>query len=163
LLIGNNSPETLWFEFGSARATATLTSGAVSSVSVTNAGFNFSKAPVVEFLGGGSALNGSYLGLNQPNGATPSAQAKGHAVLSGTTLGSIVVDYGGSGYVIAPFVFIYDSDLDPYGCAVPSNGVGIQVPSGSPPLVWNGTVCPTDSIAVWGATTGDAFMCKWME
>jgi hypothetical protein len=163
----NNSTHIMWVEFGSARATATITNGAVSSVAVTNAGFNFTYPPIVRFAGGGYAGNSKYLGLNQPGGEGPNSslvqatQATAHAVLTTKTVSSIVVDNGGAGYVIAPFVFIYNDQLDPYGCAVPSSGVGIQVvPTGS--IYYNGTTCPTDSVSVLGTTTADAFTCKWM-
>ncbi len=169
LLLQNNSAGNLWFEFGSARATATLTSDKVTSVSVTNAGFGFTKPPVVRFygggyeLGGGKNVNPSYLGLNQPNGSSPSNPADAVAVLTTGAVSSIVVNDGGAKYVKAPFVFLFNNDLDPYGCAVPSATSGILLTAGSSPLIWNGTTCPTDPIAVFGADTGAAFVCKWMD
>ena len=168
LFFQNLSTGNLLLEFGSARATATLTSGGVSSIAVTNGGFNFTKPPVVRFAGGGYANNGAYLGLNQPGGEGPNSAlkagrvAKAHAVLTGNAVTSIVVDDPGAGYVIAPYVFIFNSDLDPYGCAAPSATSGMLIlPSGGN-LYMNGTACPTDSIAVYGATTSQAFTCKWM-
>ena len=167
LILGNNAQEALWFEFGSARATCTISAGAVNAVSVANAGFGFSKPPVVRFLGGGTGQNGSFLGLGQPNGAAPSDVALGHCVMTGAvgsqTVSSIVIDHPGSLYACAPAVFLFNSDLDPNGCAVPAINSGLLIPSGAPPLVWNGTCCPTDAIAVWGATTGDQFTCRWMD
>ena len=68
---------------GTASATCTISSGVVNAVTIVNAGFGFGKAPLVRFLGGGNAGNGSYLGLNQPGGASPSHPAQGLAVLSG--------------------------------------------------------------------------------
>jgi hypothetical protein len=167
----NNGTHPMWVEFGSARATATITNGAVSSIAVTNAGFNFTYPPIVRFAGGGDASNSRYLGLNQPGGEGPNSSliqaspASAHCVMgastiSGNKVNTIVVDNGGSGFVIAPFVFIYNDQLDPYGAAVPSSGVGIQVlPTGS--IYYNGTACPTDSMSVFG-TAADAFTCKWM-
>jgi hypothetical protein len=32
----------------------------------------------------------------------------------------------------------------------------------SAPYLLNGTSCFTDAIAVFGATTGQAFLCRWM-
>jgi hypothetical protein len=168
LILQNISGFDMYFEFGSARATATITNGAVSSVTVTNAGFNFSKPPVIIFYGGGAAANGSYLGLDQPGGEAPNSTlgygrpAKAHCVLTTGAVSSIVIDDPGAGYVIAPFVFIHNSDLDPYGCALPSatNGVFIGLAGGS--LVYNGSSCPTDSISVFCATTAAPFTCKWM-
>lgn len=173
LTIQNISAGLLTVEFGSARATASLTSGAVSSCAVTNVGFNFSKAPVVRFLGGGFAGNSSYLGLNQPNGAAPNSMsglsgrpAQGRAVMTGSpgnlALASITIDDGGAGYAIAPYVFLFNDDLDPYGVALPSATVGIQLqPEGS--LTFESTACTTDAVSIWGATTGQAFVAKWMD
>lgn len=173
LMIQNISAGSLVFEFGSARATATITGGVVTSITVNNAGFNFSKPPVVQLLGGGKAGNASYLGLNQPGGAAPDSTlgvgrvAKAHCVMTGSapnqSVSSIVVDDGGAGYVIAPYVFIFDSDLDPYGCAVPSATVGFPLTAGAAPLILNGTSCFTDSVSVFGATTAQTFVCRWMS
>jgi hypothetical protein len=163
ILENNNASGNLLFEFGSARATSTITSGVVTSTSITNAGFNFGYPPVIRFLGGGSAGNPAYKGLAQPNGATPSNQATGHAVLTAGALSSIVIDNGGSGYVTAPYVFIQNSELDPNGCAVPSATVGILLVPGGGALTFNGTCCPTDSIAVFGATTSMTFVVRWMD
>ena len=169
LFFQNISTDLLRVEFGSARATCGLTSGAVTSVTVTNAGFNFTRPPVIRFEGGGGLLNGQYVGVAAPNGPSPSRPAKAHAVLTGGASGggsyvsSIVIDDPGAGYVIAPFVAIFNSDLDPYGVAAPSATSGmILAGSGAAPIVFNGFTCPTNSIAVYGATTGDAFTCKFM-
>jgi hypothetical protein len=168
LKLQNTSAGPLWFEFGSARATCAISSGVVSSVTVTNAGFNFTKPPVVTFFGGGKAGNGSFLGLNQPGGEGPNSMlgvgrpAKAHAVLTSNAVSSIVIDDPGAGYAIAPYVFIYNSDLDPYGCAVPSVGAGLLLAANSPPLLIDGTSCHTDPIAVFGATPGQTFLCRWM-
>jgi hypothetical protein len=179
LLIQNLSAGPLYLEFGSARATATLTSGAVSSCTVTNAGFNFTIAPRIEFMGGGNDFGGggvagmganrTYLGLNQPNGSSPSRPAKGRAVMTGSagnlSLSSITIDDGGANYAIAPYVFIFNDRNDPYGCAVPAANIegSILLPAQSAPLIYNGSVCPTDPIAIIGATTGQAFTCRWMD
>lgn len=170
IIVQNLSTGPLYMETGSARATCSLTSGTVTGTSITNAGFNFTKPPVIEFLGGGYAGNTTYLGLGQPNGASPDSSygttgrpAKAHAVLSGGALNSIVIDDPGVGYATAPFVFIYNSDLDPNGCALPSATSGILLQAGAAPLIYNGTACFTDSIALFGATTGQAFMLRWMD
>lgn len=168
----NNGTHAMFFEIGSARATATITNGSISSVAVTNAGFNFTYPPRVMFDGGGNAGNSTYLGLNQPGGEGPNQQltsaspASARCTLAPSAVSlnkvnTIVVDAGGSGFVVAPYVFIANSDLDPYGCALPAAGVGIQVGAGGGWKEYNGTVCPTDSIAVFG-TANDAFTCKWM-
>lgn len=167
LLIQNlHATEAMYVEIGPPRAAATLTSGVVTSVAVTNAGFNFTNPPIVRFLGGGAGGNSSSLGLNQPNAPAPSHVARGHATLSGNAVNAIVVDDGGSGYVVAPYVYLQNSDLDLFGCAVPSNAagseVGIQIAAGAS-LSFNGTCCPTDPIAIIAHTTGHRFLCRWMD
>jgi len=173
LILQNLGSNSMAVEFGSARATASLTNGAVSSIAVTNAGFNFTKPPVVRFLGGGQpqtwtgvgqgGLNTSYIGLGQPNAPAPSDIAIAHAVLTADAVSSIVVDHGGSGYVTAPYVFIENSDLDPNGCAIPAlASAGILLATGTGPLAWNGTTAPTDSVSVIG-TSGDVLLCKWTD
>ena len=163
LMLQNQSTGNLVVEMGSARATCTIVGGAVATITVTNAGFNFTKPPVVHFLGGGNAGNSAYLGLNQPNGPAPQHPAKAHAVLTGNAVSSIVIDDPGAGYAIAPFVLLQNSDLDPYGCAVPTATGGILLPPSTPALIWNGTFCPTDPIAIFGATLGQAFVCRWAD
>lgn len=165
LLIQNISAHVMNLEFGAGRATATLTSGKVTSVAVTNAGFGFTKPPIVQFLGGGNPGNSSYIGLGLAGGMAPQKPAIGRAVLTGAagsaTISSIVVDDGGAGYITAPFVFLRNSDLDPNGCTVPSATVGILLAASGGQLLLNGTACPTDPIGIIG-TSGDAFVCKWM-
>lgn len=165
LKLQNLSNGPLWFEFGSARATCVISAGAVTGVfTITNAGFNFTYPPVIRFLGGGSKnVNSTFLGLNQPNGLAPSNPATAHATLSGGAVNAIVLDNAGSNYLVAPYLFFFNSDLDPYGCAVPSANVGMMLAAQSPPYILNGTACTTDPIAVFGATTGQGFLCKWMD
>lgn len=171
LKIQNTSLGPQYWEFGSGAATATITAGKVTSIAVTNAGFNFSKPPLVRLLGGGGndgvTANSSYLGLNQPNGAAPSNFATAHCVMTGNapnmTIASITIDTAGANYLCAPYVQLINSDLDPYGCSVPSNGVGMLLTAGSPPYILNGTCCHTDPVAVFGATTGQSFLCRWMD
>ena len=170
LLLQNTSIGPLYFETGSARAKCAITSGAVSSVTVTNAGFGFTNPPVVRFLGGGGigatgatpAIGAPFLGGNVPGFPAPSNVAIGHAVLTGGAVSSIVIDNPGSGYLCAPFVFLFDSDLDPFGSAVPSATSGLALAS-SASFVFNGTCCPTDPVAVYGATTGQSFVARWMD
>jgi len=170
----------MYVEFGSARATATLSGNSVASCSITNAGFGFTYAPIVEFMGGGYAGNSQYLGLSQPNGrapagtfgATPSLArpAQGIAVLSGSTLGSITITDPGAGYIKAPFVFIRNNPLDPYGCATPAapSGIALQPATGGSAalnnsIMFNGSDCPTDAVAIYCASSSKAFTCKWMD
>jgi hypothetical protein len=166
LLLANNSIGPLWFEIGFGSATATLSGSVVSSIAVGNAGFGYSKPPLVRLWGGGYPSNPNtpnYVGLAQPNGYAPSNIATAVATISGGAISAITVTNGGGSYVVAPYVSIIGSDLDPVGCAAPASGVGILVPAGGAPLIWNGTCCPTDPVAVWGATTSQAYACRWMD
>ena len=165
LLLQNVSSGTLFFGFGSARATATITSGVVTSCAVTNGGFNFSKPPIIRFLGGGG--NTPFLGGNLPGYPSPASIASAHCVMTGSapnmSVSSIVVDNGGAGYLIAPYVQIINSDLDPYGAFLPSATAGVELLANGSSLTFNGTVCTTDPISVYGATTGQAFNALWMD
>jgi hypothetical protein len=158
----NTSAGALMVCHGAGTATATISGGKVTALAVVNGGFGFTIPPVVELLGGGSAGNGTYLGLGQPGAQAPSRPAKVRAVLSGGMISSFLIDDPGAGYVIAPYVHIYNSDLDPYGAALPSATLGVQLfPGGS--FTYNGTACHTEPISVWGATTGQTFTCGWMD
>ena len=120
LLQNTSSSDTLYFEFGGARATATLSNGAVSSFTITNAGFGYTYPPSVHFLGGGNTLNGRDLGVGYPNQAAPSNYATAHCVLTSGAVSSIVIDNPGSGYDIAPYILLLNDPNDNFGAAVPS-------------------------------------------
>jgi hypothetical protein len=177
LYLQNLDSGPMYIEFGSARATCTISGGAVNSVTITNAGRGYSSPPIVRFLGGGvgpplpaqglGPAGLPFLGGNQVNYPAPSHFATAHAVMTGSapnqTVASIAIDDGGAGYLRAPFVFLDNSPLDPYGSAAPSSGSGmLLVPQGEP-LVFNGTCCPTDAIAVWSSTTNAVLTCRWMD
>lgn len=178
LLFVNNSAAAMWLEFGSARAHCALSSGTVSSVTVDNAGFNFTRAPTVQFLGGGILPqqgqyppNSSYVGAPGPSFPAPSHPAQAHCVMTGSpgalTVSSIVVDDPGEGYVIAPYVFISNDVLDPNGCADPSAGSGSGIKLAAAGTVGNGlylsdTAVPTDAIAVFCSSLSSLFFCEWM-
>ena len=65
-----------------------ITSGAVSSVTITAAGTGYTSAPVIQFVGG----NG--------NGATATC------TVSGGNIASVTVTAGGNNYTIAPYVIL---------------------------------------------------------
>lgn len=162
---------TMNLEVGYGTATATLTSNAVSSIAVNNAGFGYTKPPRILLLGGGypqgssgrsQGPNTSYLGLGQPNAPSPPDVATAVATLSGGAISAITVNYKGSQYIKAPYVQIISDDLDPYGCAVPSATSGILLGPGQS-LYWNGTACPTDPIGVFSTTTSAPYTCRWMS
>lgn len=163
----NISDTVMYLEIGSARAHAVLTSGVVTSIVVDNAGFGFTRPPRVHFLGGASVgwnmSDGNYLGAGQQGYPSPSNFARGHAVLSGNTLGSIVIDNPGSKYANAPYILITNDIDDPFGCATPSATSGFLIPplGGNINNLFNSSVCTTDPISVFCATTGKAFTVKW--
>ena len=164
----------MYLEFGSARATATITNGAVSSVTITNGGFGFLMPPIVHFEGGaafcpltgagpsGAGLPGYAAPSNFPNNAGY-RPATAHSVLTGGVVTSIVIDDGGAGYAFAPYVDVYNAYGDRYGCADPFYGAvnsGLYMAPGM--TYWeNGTVCPTEQVSVWCATTGSPFFFRW--
>lgn len=172
LLIQNQSAGNLYFEFGSARATATISNGTVSAVTVTNGGFGFTYPPHIDFLGGGGvgAASGVKVGAGQPGYAAPNSPggatgrpAQARAVLTSGVITSIVIDDPGAGYSFAPYVKIVNAGGDAYGCADPYYGnvsSGVLLSAGGS-LTSHATVCPTEQIAVWGATTGQVFMVRW--
>jgi hypothetical protein len=165
VLIQNTSAsDTLTFEFGSARATATITSGVVTSVTVTNAGFGFTYPPIIWFLGGGKHRNGAFLGLGYPNQPSPANFAVAHCVMTGAagamSVASIAIDNGGSNYVTAPYVQIMNDPNDPIGAALPSATSGFQLYPGQS-LYEAHSIVTTDQISVYGATTGDSWFCRF--
>ena len=95
MIQNTSASDTLYFEFGCARAKATVSNGAITAVTVTNAGFGFTYPPIVKFLGGGNISNGRDLGLGYPNQSAPSNFATAHCVLSGGAVSSIVIDNPG--------------------------------------------------------------------
>lgn len=168
----NLSANPMFLEIGAGEATATLTSGVVTSVTVVNAGFNYTIAPQVYFFGGGNAGNPTYTGATDPTSIAPGTSfgndgniptgmvATAHAVVSAGAITSIVVDYGGTGYTKAPWVLIANSPQDPNGCAVPSSTSGIYVAANSN-YTFNGTVCTTSPVAVYCATSGSRWQAKF--
>lgn len=176
-LFVNNSTDTMYLDFGCGYAHATLTNGVVSLVSIDNAGFNFTKPPLIRFLGGGAPQgsagyspgpNTSYVGGAGPGFPAPQNIAQAHATLSasaiaGNLINSIVVDNGGAGYITPPYVQIIASDLDPNGVVIAGasypNSIAV-LPNGG--LAFEATVCSTDAVSVVGANNGDAFTCKFM-
>ncbi len=171
LKLKNIGINAMWIEFGGARATATLTSGAVTGISLTNVGFNYTKPPLVRFLGGGYAGNSSFLGLGQPNAAAPNSMANltgrpavAVALLSGGAVNSFTIEDGGAGYATPPYVQLINSDLDPNGVALPASGapgVGWQLAPGEA-MSFEASACTTDAVSVVG-TLGDILVARWMD
>lgn len=170
LIIENSSSSTMYLEFGGARASATLTSGAVSSVSVTNAGFGYTRPPSVVFYGGAFGPPGNpqsapaYALPGLPDWTAPSNVATAHCVMTGAagsmTVNSIVIDNPGSGYAYPPYVLLVNDINDPFGAAVPSATSGIQITGGGAYSV-NASICPTDQISVFCSASSATFVCKY--
>lgn len=168
-----------YISIGAGEATATISGGVVTSVTVVDGGFNYTIVPTVAFLGGGNEGNTTFLGCGAPGyeapgsnaGYQPAAnpgpygtQAYGHAVISGGVITSIVVDWGGAGYACAPFVQILNNTNDPNGVADPFRGsvaTGRVVTSGNP-LIYNMGSVPTSPVALYCATSGAVFLAKYM-
>lgn len=182
LLIQNlHASAAMYVEFGGARATATLTGTAITSFTITNAGFNYTKPPIVLLLGGGNSGNSAYLGCGAPGYPSPgdpayavptvtdmSSQrpARATAVLgasgiAGSLISSITVNDGGAGFQVAPLVFLQNSLQDPFGVAIPSAGVGMLIPAGGSNIWVNGTFCPTDAVSIFCATSAAPFCIKY--
>lgn len=168
LAIENISDTNMFLEFGAARATASLTSGAVSSCSVTNAGIGYSRPPLITFLGGGfdaGRTSPTYTIASSAEYPSPFAPAKAHCVMSGSapnqTIGSIVIDDPGSGYLFPPYVLLTNDPLDPFGCAVPSATSGLLLLANGGSYTPNGSVCTTDQVAIYCASSSKAFACKY--
>ena len=166
LLLGNPSTANMYFYFGGATATATLTSGVVSSITVNNAGMGYSKAPIVNFLGGASAQT---LSPTNPQTGTADAlcvnsPASAHCVMTGTapnmSISSIVIDNPGSNYDFPPYIKITNDPLDFFGVAAAVANGGIELVAGGGTLLLD-TFVPLDQISVYCATTGAAYTCKY--
>lgn len=166
----NLSAVTMYLGFGGARAHATLTGSAISSITVDNAGFGYSIAPEVQFIGGGNTgwnqNNPTFLGCGEIGYPSPSDPARAHCVMTGTapnmSVSSIVIDNPGT-YAIAPRIFLKNSKNDPFGAFLPSSTApgSIAIPqNGSYRL--NGTACFIDQISVICATSTSPFSCYYM-
>ena len=179
LMVMNTSSNNLLLEHGPARATAAVSGGKVTAVTVVNAGFNYTLAPSIQFTGGygpyvaNSSWDGrGLIGSPSPSGlanqgdvagnVTYNRPAKAHAVLSGGAISSIVIDDPGFGYINPPEVIVKNNDLDPFGCAVPSSTVGIVLIATNGFYYINGTACWTDAVALYGGTTGQTYVCEYM-
>lgn len=169
LIIQNISDTNMLIEIGGARATAALSNGTVASCAITNAGMGFTKPPSVMFLGGGytnqNQITPTFTLPGCPCWPSPSNPAQAHCLMTGAagaqTVSSIVIDNPGSGYAYPPYVFLINDPSDPYGSAAPSATSGIELISSGGSYTSNGTICTTDQIAIFCATSSKAFTCKF--
>lgn len=172
IILENISATNMFFEMGGARASASMSSGTVSSCSVTNAGFGYSRPPQVVFYGGylqnTTALTFSL--VSTPDFPSPSLSpgfrpAQAHCIMTGSagsqSVSSIVVDDPGAGYIMPPYVFLQNDPTDPFGAAIPSATSGLQLLSAGGSYTANGSVCTTDQISVFCTSQGAAFTCKF--
>jgi len=166
LMLQNLSSSALYVEIGDARGIATIASGGVTGITVLNGGFGYTRAPKVLLTGGWNQNNTAMVASGALNWPTPPHPASARAVLTNGVVTSFVIDDPGLLYGYAPGVHIVGDFLDPHGAADPyynSTNSGILLGPGQPPLVFNGTSCPTTPVSIWGATTGQAFTCRWMQ
>jgi hypothetical protein len=181
LKIQNTSGGGVWVEIGAGTATAAInTGGQVTTITVKNPGFNYTVPPIIEFFGGGSETNSTFVGCGSPGYGSPGTPGFGQGVsdtstnkpaqavatLSGSAIQSIVITDPGAGYVVAPFVLIRNSPQDPNGCAAAGYGSGsgfylLSGASNSPILSFDATFCPTSPVSVWSTTSGAQVCCKF--
>ena len=161
LLVQNTSSANLYLGIGGATATATISSGVVNSISVANGGLGYTYPPIVQFFGGGTvnAQLGDALGSQWGNAPAVPAQAK--ANLTSNAVSSITILNGGSGYLVAPFVYLQPDPRDPYGAFAPSATAGIVLQPGLG-YVAESSVVTNDPISIFGATAGQSFVCKFI-
>jgi len=157
----------IFITIGAPPATCTLSSGTVNTVTAGNAGAGYSRPPQVFFFGGLLANRASAPALTLaglPDYPSPPNPAQAHCVMTGSapnqTIASIAIDNPGSGYAYPPYVLLINDPLDPYGYSVPSATNGIQLAPAGGSYTSNGSVCPTDQIAIFSAAT-DAFTCYY--
>lgn len=162
LFIQNISTGNLFVEFGGARATVALSGNTLGAFTITNAGFGYTVPPQVRFYGGGDLTkNPNALIPGLPGNQGPSNPGSAHAVLAGGVVSSIVLDSPGKNYIQAPYVFLRSSENDPYGAATPSATNGALLAANGGSLYFNGTALTTDALAIYGATTGQAYTVKY--
>lgn len=162
LLIQNTSDTDMYVKWGSAVITASLTGDKVTSCTVVDGGFGFTRPPRIQFLGGGTGGNSAFLGANTPGYPAPSHPATAQCVLTADVVTSVVIDDPGSGYISAPMVRVTNDQRDPYGCATPAVGSGYRLVLGGGSLFVNGTTCFTDQIAIFCATGSKTFALAYL-
>ena len=151
--------------FGGATATAALTSGVITSITVGNAGFGYTYPPIVKFFGGGYPQNGvaagtegvGYAAIGAPSPITSNKPAA-VATLNTGAVNAVTIQNGGSGFAVAPLVYLENDPRDPVGAAAPSATVGILIPPDTAPFVMEAGFCTNAQVAVFGANN-DLYAC----
>jgi len=154
--ISTTITDVMYFGVGPAKATAALTGTSVSSITVNNGGVGYTIAPNVRIMGG--IYNGDYETSPQQIGGR---QAAAHATISGGAVTAITIDDPGTGYLVAPLIYL-ENPLPALGggayAAAANNG--IAVPNGST-LTFNGNLLvPASAMSIVGPTTGGQFHCR---
>jgi hypothetical protein len=160
-LTNNSAADALFFGVGPARATAALTTGTVSAIAITNAGIGYTIAPQVRIQGG--IFDGDYetapgsTGYNQGQ-LFPGRPAVAVATIAGGNVNSITVTDPGSGYLVAPLIYLEN----PWprlggGAYAAAAGNGIAVAAGQTYTFTGSLYVPGSAVSVVGATGGDAF------
>lgn len=169
--IVNMSDTNMYMGFGGARAHATLTGTAITSITVDNAGFGYSIAPTVQFIGGGNTswnmANSTFLGCKEVGYPAPAQIASATCVMTGSapnmSVASITINYGGL-YATAPRIVLKNDKNDPYGAFLPSatspGSIILGATGGN--YYRNHTNCFDDQISIVCATTGKVFSGYYM-
>lgn len=155
----NTSDTAMRLGIGGATATAALTNGVVTSISVVNGGWNYTYPPLVRLLGGLAQTEGVPQCLGGGLfGQTPVGQsmAVATAVLTGDNVSSITVNSGGSGYTAAPFVYLENDPRDPFGCFLPSATEGVLINPGGSRVLENNFI-DTSQISLYCGSSGKTF------
>ena len=165
LYVQNRSMNNMFVEIGSARATAAISGGAVTSFTITNGGFGYVKPPLVRCYGGGpvEGNSGAGLGATLPDWPAPSRPATGLAAINGSgVVTGLSISDPGAGYLLAPYVQLISQEEDAAGVADPFFGSvnsGYQLLAGG--ILEFVVQCPTDAVSIVG-TDDDLFTCRFM-
>lgn len=174
LQIQNISDTVMFIKFGAARLTATMSGGAIASVTVVDGGFGFTNTilPLISVEGGGQsvATGFTFVGVGQPGYTPPTVGSNNVAtahparlkpVMAAGAIASVTVEDGGSGYKTAPYLHVMNNQNDPIGCATASATSGFLLAANGGSLTFGGTMCPTDAISIFCASSSKAFTCMW--
>lgn len=163
LQIQNISTGSLWLGIGPATATATISGGAVASIAVNNGGLGYTVPPVVRLMGGLFLGDYEYAPgfVDSQQTRYPGQGATAVATISGGAVSAIAVNFGGSGYLTAPFVFLENQrPALGGGAVVPSATSGLLLVATGGAVTYDSNICPSSAISIFGATTGQQFTCK---
>jgi hypothetical protein len=159
--------DTLFVGFGPARATPSLSGGSIASIAVTQGGVGYTVPPQVVIMGG--IVAGDYVttpGSSKSNITSQSylgTLATAVATLSSGAVNAINVSNPGSGYLVAPLIYLQNPWPALGGGAyaptatASTTGTGLAIPAGQT-LTFNGAMMvPGSAVAINGFTTGNPF------